>query len=210
LRLYVGLSKQIELPEGGFLFIGDEARKAKGSRVFDPKKDSFNPLAQLDYRSASDFVDIIDSIFSRDENTLTKDTGLDFLPSASIEAQIAWAAHTAAGERRYDGSYMGAREDWTHTALAGLAARVVQTEDKRPQSPASRKEIFARLNRAELGDFDARVLGPFLMANFKGQIVVEDLGFYGRDILWGRPWHWPRMRPLARRRSEELSLRNHI
>jgi hypothetical protein len=37
-RLYVGLSKQIELPEGGFLFIGDEARKAKGARVFDPQK----------------------------------------------------------------------------------------------------------------------------------------------------------------------------
>jgi hypothetical protein len=113
-RLYVGLSKQIELPEGGFLFIGDEARKAKGARVFDPKKDSLNPLAHLDYRSASDFVDIRDSIFSfsRCENTLTKDTGLDFnaeLPRS--KAKIIGAANPAAGQRRYDGSYMGARED---------------------------------------------------------------------------------------------------
>jgi hypothetical protein len=39
----------------------------------------------------------------------------------------------------------------------------------------------ARLDRAELGDFDALVLGLFLMAHFKGQLMVPDLGFYGRD-----------------------------
>lgn len=37
--------------------------------------------------------------------------------------------------------------------------------------------ILARLNRAELGDFDALVLGLFLMLYFKGQIVVPDFGF---------------------------------
>jgi hypothetical protein len=37
------------------------------------------------------------------------------------------------------------------------------------------------VNRAELGDFDALVLGLFLMAHYKGQLVVDDLGFYGRD-----------------------------
>src|SRR5207237_837427 len=41
--------------------------------------------------------------------------------------------------------------------------------------------IVARINRAELGDFDALVLGLFLMSHFKGQLVVPDLGFYGRD-----------------------------
>jgi hypothetical protein len=41
--------------------------------------------------------------------------------------------------------------------------------------------IFAKLNRAELGDFDALVLGLFLMAQFEGQIVVPDFGFYGRE-----------------------------
>jgi hypothetical protein len=41
--------------------------------------------------------------------------------------------------------------------------------------------IMARLNRAELGDFDGLVLGLFLMAHFKGQIIVEDFGFYEGD-----------------------------
>lgn len=45
-----------------------------------------------------------------------------------------------------------------------------------------RSAIFARLNRVELGDFDALVLGVLLMSHFKGQIVVPDCGFYGRDI----------------------------
>src|SRR3984885_6215180 len=44
-----------------------------------------------------------------------------------------------------------------------------------------RSVILAKLNRAELGDFDALVLGLFLMAHFKGQIVVPDFGFYGRE-----------------------------
>jgi hypothetical protein len=37
-------------------------------------------------------------------------------------------------------------------------------------------------NRAELGEFDALVIGLLLMAQFKGQIVVPDFGFYGRDL----------------------------
>lgn len=44
---------------------------------------------------------------------------------------------------------------------------------------------MARINRAELGDFDALVLGLFLIAHFKGQIVVTDFGFYGREAHAG-------------------------
>jgi hypothetical protein len=43
-------------------------------------------------------------------------------------------------------------------------------------------KILARINRAELGDFDALVLGLLLMAHFKSQIVVPDFGFYGREL----------------------------
>ena len=44
-----------------------------------------------------------------------------------------------------------------------------------------RSMIVARVNRAELGDFDALVLGLLLMASYKGQVIVLDFGFYGRD-----------------------------
>jgi hypothetical protein len=44
-----------------------------------------------------------------------------------------------------------------------------------------RSVILARLNRAELGGFDALELGLFLMSHFRGQICVPDFGSYGRD-----------------------------
>jgi hypothetical protein len=42
-------------------------------------------------------------------------------------------------------------------------------------------KVFARINRAEFGEFDSLVLGLFLMAHYKGQVVVPDFGFYGRE-----------------------------
>jgi hypothetical protein len=41
--------------------------------------------------------------------------------------------------------------------------------------------ILAKISRAELGEFDALVLGLLLMAHYKGQVIVPDFGFYGRD-----------------------------
>jgi hypothetical protein len=37
--------------------------------------------------------------------------------------------------------------------------------------------IVARINRAELGDHDATILGALLISQFKGQIIVPDFGF---------------------------------
>ncbi|MCW3055731.1 MAG: hypothetical protein JWN14_4901, partial [Chthonomonadales bacterium] len=42
-------------------------------------------------------------------------------------------------------------------------------------------KVFARVNRAELGEFDALVLGLFLIAQFPGQVIIPDFGFYGRE-----------------------------
>jgi hypothetical protein len=40
---------------------------------------------------------------------------------------------------------------------------------------------LARINRAELGRFDALVLGLLLIAHFKAQLVLPSFGFYARD-----------------------------
>ena len=42
--------------------------------------------------------------------------------------------------------------------------------------------IQVRIDRVELGDFDARVLGLLVMSHAKGQIAVPEFGFYDRDI----------------------------
>jgi hypothetical protein len=41
--------------------------------------------------------------------------------------------------------------------------------------------IIAHLDRKEIGDDDAKVITNILIAKFKGQIVVPDFGFCGRD-----------------------------
>jgi hypothetical protein len=42
--------------------------------------------------------------------------------------------------------------------------------------------IVARINRAELGEHDARILGSLLISQCKGQIIVPDFGFYARNF----------------------------
>ena len=42
--------------------------------------------------------------------------------------------------------------------------------------------IQARLNRSELGEKTALILGLLLIHHYKGQLVIPDFGFYGRDI----------------------------
>ena len=41
--------------------------------------------------------------------------------------------------------------------------------------------IIARLNRKQIGDDDAKVIANILISQFKGQIVIEDFGFYARE-----------------------------
>ena len=41
--------------------------------------------------------------------------------------------------------------------------------------------IAARLNRAEIGDKAALILGLLLMSFYRGQLVVPEFGFYGRE-----------------------------
>jgi hypothetical protein len=49
-RLHVGLSTQVELPDGGYLFIDDEIPNIpdwKRPKIFDPLKHGFNPLKDI-------------------------------------------------------------------------------------------------------------------------------------------------------------------
>jgi hypothetical protein len=40
----------------------------------------------------------------------------------------------------------------------------------------------AKLDRAELGDFDAFIIGALLIGHHKGQMILPDAGFYSRDL----------------------------
>jgi hypothetical protein len=173
-QLHVGFSKAIELPKGGFLYIHDEVPDLAQSRIFDPLKHSFNPLRDIDYKRARQLSDVLYTIAPEGENTLTVRDGKRAMLQALLEK-----AHKHA--QRFD-RIRGAEEVTAMLAdiLASPVLRRVFCNPKDQFSFRPGSRIFARVDRAELGDFDALVLALVLMNHFKGQLIVPDFGFYGR------------------------------
>jgi hypothetical protein len=178
-QLYVGFAKEISLPKGGFLLIDDELWNIPRSRVFDPLEHSFNPIKNNNYRSACDFVEIIDALFSRGENTLTKDTGLDFIHDALEAAPKTLETLIEQPDRKGSTGHVWAYSKIRRILRSHVLFRVLCNPTNFSFNPNAK--IQARINRAELGDFDALAIGLFLMSHYRGQLVIPDLGFYGRE-----------------------------
>jgi hypothetical protein len=168
-KLYVGLSKSISIPKGGCLFIDDEVPEIPRARVFAPRFDSFNPLHKIDYKKAREMADVLYTLYPQGEGTLTVRNGRRELLAALLKA------------KRLDnvkgGEEVSALIDdiLTSPVLRDVLCRSTNF------SFNPRSTILARLNRAELGEFDALVLGLLLMSHFRGQVIVPDFGFYGRE-----------------------------
>jgi hypothetical protein len=179
-QLYVGFTKIVDLPKGGFLLIDDEVPKLpqwRRARTFDPAKHSFNPLKNIGYKKARQIADLFYTISPQGENTLTVRNGR----RALLELLLS-------GVERLD------EIDAPRKSEPGIVDAVDAVKDVL-MSPVLRRVLcgtpnftfkensinLAKINRAELGEFDALVLGLFLIAEFPGQVVVPDFGFYGRD-----------------------------
>lgn len=180
-RIHIGIRNKVELPKtGGYLLIDDTVRKIRGAKVFDPRKHSFNPLRKLDYRRICDFIDIIDALFSRGESTLTKDTGLDFIAERLKEHPNSLQDLIPKPDKKASTDHIWAWRKIQHILHSPTLSRVLCSSTAFSFDPDAM--TVARVNRAELTAFDARVIALLLMANFPGQIVLPNLGFYGRDL----------------------------
>lgn len=176
--IFIGLKKEIELPRGPFLYINDEVPDVARSRVFDPLRHSFNPLKNINYRSACDFVEIIGAIFPKGDNTLTKDTGLDYIHDALEAAPKTLESMIEPPDKKSSTGHQ-----WSYSKVRRiLRSHVLLRALCQPTNFSFKGMVFARINRAQLGDFDALVMGLFLMAHYKGQIIVPDGGFYLREM----------------------------
>ena len=179
-KLYVGREKTVELPKGGCLLIDDEVRDVKEwrrPRVFDPLEHCFNPLKDIDYRKACDLVAVFEAVFPAGQGTLTKEG----VPDVLLEALLADPTRldTLLEDKSADPSYVSAQRMIRRLMRSPVLRRVLCNPTNFTFKPNSVN--MARIDRAELGDFDALVLGLLLMAQFKGQVVVPDFGFYGRE-----------------------------
>jgi len=181
-KLYVGLTKTIEPPKGGCLFISDEVPNVPRSRIFDPMEHCFDPLKDLDYRKAREIAEILYTIAPQGENTLTVRNGKRALLKLLLENPARLdeiEMPVSSGRNKADDAAIEAVSAIQDVLVSPVLRRVLCNPTNFSFNP--RSTIFARISRAELGDFDALVLGLFLMAHFKGQLVIPDLGFYGRE-----------------------------
>src|SRR5688500_7748028 len=84
-KLYVGFSKTVPAPKRG-LFIHDEVPDVARARIFDPTQHSFNPLKDIDYKTARALADVLYTAFPQGDNTLTVRNGKRALLKALTEA----------------------------------------------------------------------------------------------------------------------------
>jgi hypothetical protein len=167
-QLYIG---PLKLPRGGFLYIDDEVPDVYRSRVFDPTKNSFNPLANIEYKAARQLANVLYTLYPQGENTLTVRNGRRALLRALLTTTRLDLLETK------DEEVQGMVDD----LLISPVIRHCLTDTHNLFSFSPTAKILVRLNRAEIGEFDALAIGLVLMATYPGQIVVPDLGFYGRD-----------------------------
>jgi hypothetical protein len=178
-KLYVGFDRNVELPEGGCLLIDSEARKlpdTRGPKIFDAFKHGFKILDGMDYRKATDVVGAIMDVFPGGETTLTKEGAEQVLLEALLDNPKSLDGLIIKSK---DPSQEKARRMIERLLLSPIIRQMLCESNEFKFSP--RQAVMARLNRNELGDFDAFAIGQFLMSFYKGHIIVPDFGFYGRE-----------------------------
>ena len=154
-KLYIGFTKTISVPRSGCLFIDDQVRAIPRARLFDQMKHCFNPLSGMDYKKAREIAEVLYTIYPQGENTLTVRNGKRSLlasqPSRLDKVLVNIGKHTPAGT-------IEAMELLKDILISPVLKRVLCNDTNFSFNP--RSVICARLNRAELGEFDALVLGP--------------------------------------------------
>ncbi len=180
-ELHVGRGVVVEdlLPEkGGYLLISDHLPEVFSAQEFDPNVHKLNPLRDKSYRTKSDFVSVIDGIFTRGENTLTKDMGLEFIwdrldESTSLEGLIPLPQKDASN------GHLWAYSRINRILRSPLLKRVLCSDNVFKFKMGVK--IHARISPHAITEFDALVLGRLLMMLYGGQVVVKDMEFLGHD-----------------------------
>ncbi len=171
--LLIGSNKEPLLqfvPQSNFLFIDDGSLELhRRGRAFDYHKHRIDPLKDISYRTACEFVDVLNAVFPQGDSTLTKATATFQLLEALLSKPRSLATLiTDSKDTRY--AYQMVQRV--------LLSPVLKSVLERPPNFSMQGSIIAKLDRAELGDFDAFVIGNLLISQFQGAICVPDFGFY--------------------------------
>lgn len=177
-HLLIGTQQTLPPIPEPFLLIDDEIDLELSTRRkvvrFDYTKHSFNPISKINYQRAREIISVFDSIFPEGENTLTRKSSNFVLLNALLSSATKLSRLIRPNPK--DPGQTDAYEKIQTLLLSPVLHSVLN----RPTNFAFDGIILARLNRAELGDFDCFVLGNLLISQYRGQVVIPDFGFYGR------------------------------
>lgn len=141
--------------------------------VLDLAKHTFNPLKDMDYLRAREFVDVLNAVFPEGESTLTRRYSNFVLLNALLGKPKRLGSLISQPDRK-DTAALDAYQKVQTLLLSPVLERVLN----RPSNMSFKGTIIARLDRAKLGDFDAFVLANFLISQYRGPVVIPDFGFY--------------------------------
>jgi hypothetical protein len=213
-ELHVGRGVVVEdlLPaKGGYLLISDFLPEVFSAQEFDPNVHGFNLIKDKTYRTKSDVVDLIDGIFTRGENTLTKDMGLEFIWE-HLDDCTSLIDLIPLPQKDATNGHLWAHSRINRILRSPLLRRVLCSE--KPFKFKKGVKIHARVSPRAITSFDALVLARALIMTYDG-VVVTDMERYGHEshvslILEDRLVAWVRvLRNVPERlRRSLLSIEN--
>lgn len=152
--------------------------------VLDWTRHQLNPLQGIDYLRACDILSVFQAVFPAGQSTLTKEGAWDWLLEALLAASKGDRLDTLFQAKFDDPGYISAQRMVRRLMRSPLLKRVLCAPTNFPMDGV----VLARINRAQLGDFDSFVLSNVLIGQFPGQVVVVDGGFHLRDhhttLIW--------------------------
>jgi len=155
--------------------IAEAFLQAGRGRLFDIQRHSFNPLRSIDYKRARDIAAALYTASPEGQDTLTVRNGKRALTKILL-----------AQAQRFDKLPSANNEPGADEALATVDDMLLSPVLRRilcnPTNFSFKGGIVARIDRAQIGDFDAFLLASLLIGQFQGQVIVPDFGFYGRDF----------------------------
>ena len=143
---------------------------------FNVKRDHLNPLKGMSYKRARDFISVLDAVFPEGSNTLTRKNSNFVLLKALLDGAPFLDKLIPLPDPKDTGAVDAYQK--IETLLLSPVLRAVLN---RPTNVSLKGIVLAKLDRAELGDFDCFVLGNVLMSLYSGTVIVPDFGFYGRE-----------------------------
>lgn len=143
------------------------------ARRFDVEKHAFNPLRDMDYQRARAFLDVLNGVFPEGENTLTRRYSNFVLLNALLDSPPRLDRLIPAPDKK-DTASLDAYQKIQTLLLSPVLKRVLDQD----LSFSFEGTITVRIDRAQIGDFDAFVLGNLIVSQYRGPVVIPDFGFY--------------------------------